>query len=483
MRKITQNKKIEFGDFQTPIELAQIVTQKLVSLKVKPDTVIEPTCGIGNFLLASSNTFKSATKLIGIEINPVYLEQAKNNKFLNNDSRITIRQENFFNVKWLTLANSFQGKILVLGNFPWVTNSRQGLISGKNLPQKSNFLNHHGLNAITGNSNFDIFEWMLIKTIDWLQNHDAYLAMLCKTSVARKILNYIRSKQLNLSYCATYGIDAKKYFKANVQSCLLFCEFGGIKKQYYCDVFSHINSVNYQKIGYYNKILVRDFEAFSRVSFLFVNKTTTPWRSGIKHDCSKVMELSKSNHGLTNGFGEIIDIENTFIYPLLKGSDIANGKTAQTERCVLVPQKKIGESTGRIKDIAPKTWNYLSKYSQLLDARKSKIYKNKPRYFIFGIGDYSFKKWKIAICGLYKRLDFKLIGEINNKSTLFDDTVYFISFDRQKDAISALKLLNDEKIRSFYASLIFWDEKRPIKASILNKLDLKKAEYWLNNLQ
>ena len=182
-------------------------------------------------------------------------------------------------------------------------------------------------------------------------------------------------------------------------------------------------------------------------------------------------------------FGEIIDIENTFIYPLLKGSDIANGKTARTEKYVLVPQKNIGQSTNSIKLIAPKTWGYLSKYSQYLDARKSKIYINKPRYSIFGIGDYSFKKWKIAICGLYKRLDFKLIGEINNKSTLFDDTVYFISFDRQKEAISALKLLNDEKIRSFYTSLIFWDEKRPIKASILNKLDLKKAEYWLNNLE
>ena len=277
MSKITQNKKIEFGDFQTPIELASIVTQKLVSLEVKPDIVIEPTCGIGNFLLTSSNTFKSATKLIGIDINPVYLEQAKNNKFLNNDPRITIRQENFFNFKWLPLTNSFKGKILVLGNFPWVTNSKQGLIEGNNLPQKSNFQNHQGLNAITGNSNFDVSEWMLIKTIDWLQNHDAYLAMLCKTSVARKILNYIRSRQLNLSYCATYGIDAKKYFKANVQSCLLFCKFAKPNKQYYCDVFSKINSINYQRIGYYNKILVKDIEAFNRVSFLFANKTLTPY--------------------------------------------------------------------------------------------------------------------------------------------------------------------------------------------------------------
>ncbi|MDJ0688804.1 MAG: class I SAM-dependent methyltransferase [Xenococcaceae cyanobacterium MO_188.B32] len=481
MNNIKHKQKIEFGDFQTPIELAEIVTKKLVSLEVKPDIIIEPTCGIGNFLLASSKIFEFATKIIGIEINPIYLQELKQNPILSNDSRIIIRQGNFFDFQWSNLTNSLRDRVLVLGNFPWVTNSKQGFIQGSNLPQKNNFKHYQGLDAITGKSNFDISEWMLIKTVDWLQNYNSYLGMLCKNSVARKILNYIQNKNLNLFYCSTYKINSKKYFQTNVESCLLFCQFNLNKKRYFCDVFSNIDSPKYQRIGYYNQTLVRDLETFSQVNYFFIKKSSTKWRSGIKHDCSKVMELSKSNAGLINGFGEVIDIEDKFLYPLLKGSDVANGKIHSTTRYVLVTQNNIGESTDKIKTLAPKTWNYLFRYSQYLDNRKSKIYKNKPRFSIFGVGDYSFKKWKIAICGLYKKLDFKLIGEINNKPTFFDDTVYFIGFDSQKEAIQTLDILANKKILNFYSSLIFWDEKRPIKASILNKLDLKNAKYHLKN--
>lgn len=481
MKNVKQSKKIEFGDFQTPIELAEIIAKKLINLKVEPDIIIEPTCGTGNFLLAASKNFKSAKKIVGIEINSAYLEEIKNNPVTKEDSRIIIQQQNFFDFSWLNFINSFQGKILLLGNFPWVTNSQQGVIKGNNLPQKNNFQNHRGLDAVTGKSNFDISEWMLIKTVDCLQNYHGYLAMLCKTSVARKILSYIHHHQLNLAYCATYSINTKKYFNANVESCLLFCEFIPNKKQYFCDVFSSMNSSKYQRIGYYHKTLVRDLNIFNKLNCLFSEKKTIKWRSGIKHDCSKIMELTLKNNNLVNGFGEIVDLEDTYIYPLLKSSDIANGKIDYTKKYVLVTQKNIGEPTEKIKQIAPKTWHYLSKYYEYLDNRKSKIYNNKPRFSIFGIGDYSFYKWKIAISGLYKRLHFQLIGEIDNKSTLFDDTVYFISFEDKKEAEDTFQILNNPKIITFYSSLIFWDEKRPIKASILNKLNIEKAYKLLNN--
>ena len=58
--------------------------------------------------------------------------------------------------------------------------------------------------------------------------------------------------------------------------------------------------------------------------------------------------------------------------------------------------------------------------------------------------------------------------------------MYFISFDNQQEAEETLELLNNPKIISFYSSLIFWDEKRPIKASILNRLDINEAKHQLN---
>lgn len=65
--------RIEYGDFQTPPELANQVCQKLVELGVNPDIVIEPTCGIGTFVEAAVQNFSSAM-VLGIEINSNYLE-------------------------------------------------------------------------------------------------------------------------------------------------------------------------------------------------------------------------------------------------------------------------------------------------------------------------------------------------------------------------------------------------------------------------
>jgi hypothetical protein len=90
----------------------------------------------------------------------------------------------------------------------------------------------------------------------------------------------------------------------------------------------------------------------------------------------------------------------------------------------------------------------------------------------FGVGDYTFSPWKVAICGLYKKLGFRLIGEVMGKPVLFDDTVYFLSFDDEQAARKTFRLLNSPAAIEFYSSLIFWDEKRPVKASILNCLNL-----------
>ena len=464
--------KVEYGDFQTPIELAERVCQKLIKLGVNPDTIVEPTCGVGNFIDASSRLFRSTGKILGVEINPQYVEEIRIKQQLDRDKRIEIIEADFFQFDWRSQIDKLAGELLVIGNFPWVTNSQQGIIGGKNLPSKDNFQNHIGLDAITGKSNFDISEWMLIQSIEWLQKRDGYLAMLCKTSVARKILNHLHSKNLNLAYCASYNIDAKKYFNASVESCLFFCKFDDISTNYFCDVFDSLESIEYQRIGYRHNLLVRDVVAFDRVSNLYHPNSELKWRSGVKHDCSSVMELRKVDHKLINGFEDIVDIEDTYLFPLLKGSDVAQNRIQDTDRYVLVTQKFVGESTDAIEHLAPKTWKYLESYSKYLDNRKSKIYLKNPRFSMFGVGNYTFTRWKIAICGLYKKLEFRLIEQLNDRPVIFDDTVYFISFDDRESALKAFAQLTSTPVREFYSSLIFWDEKRPIKSSILNSLNL-----------
>lgn len=300
--------------------------------------------------------------------------------------------------------------------------------------------------------------------------------MLCKASVSRKILSYLHAKNLNLACCATYRIDAKKYFDAAVEACLLFCQFDRSSKNYFCDVFNCLESQESHQIGYRNNVLIRDVPAFDKLSKFYDANLETKWRSGIKHDCSNIMEFRKIGNVFVNGTGEKVELEDIYLFPLLKGSDVAQNRTQTTDRYVLVTQRFVGEPTDRIKELAPQTWQYLESRENYLENRKSKIYRNNPRFSVFGVGAYSFASWKIAICGLYKKLEFRLIGKICDRPIFFDDTVYFLSFEDELVARKTFALLTSTPAIDFYASLIFWDEKRPIKSSILNSLNLTALE-------
>ena len=61
--------------------------------------------------------------------------------------------------------------------------------------------------------------------LDWLNGKRGTLAMLCKNSVARKVLTYAWKKEYQLSEAKKYLIDADLHFDATVDACLLVCSF------------------------------------------------------------------------------------------------------------------------------------------------------------------------------------------------------------------------------------------------------------------
>ena len=178
----------EFGDFQTPPSLAKQACQLLAVQGLAPASVIEPTCGIGNFVLASLDTFAQA-RVVGVEINAAHVEKLTASLARHAaKARAEVIQGNFFDFDWSALLGRLAEPVLVVGNPPWVTNSQLGALGSQNLPQKTNFQKHVGLDALTGKSNFDISEWMLIRLLELLRDWQATLVMLCKTAVARKAL-------------------------------------------------------------------------------------------------------------------------------------------------------------------------------------------------------------------------------------------------------------------------------------------------------
>ena len=471
MRK-TPRQKIEFGDYQTPLPLANRICERLARLGVVPQTVVEPTCGIGAFVKASSTCFSCAKKIVAVDINATHLSRAR--KLACLDQRVQLIHADFFRMDWAAVIEGLATPILVIGNFPWVTNSALGFIEGGNLPMKSNFHNYAGMDAITGKGNFDISEWMTIQAVDWLREEKGSLAILLKTAVARRVLSYIYQTNAPLSRSAIFKINAPKEFGVATDACLLFCDFVGDLKENDCPVFETVTSTEPDKvIGFRDGDLLSDIRGFDEYRLLN-SKATVKWRSGIKHDCSKVMELTERSNGLYNRLGERVEIEEEYVFPLLKGSDVANGRTDNPKRRVIVPQRFIGEATLKIKETAPKTWAYLESHQPDFDRRRSKIYQNRPRFSIFGVGDYSFTDWKVAICSLYKRLTFVAVGPFEGKPVIFDDTVYFLPCRTESEARTICDLLNSEKAQSFFSTYIFWDSKRPITASLLSKIDIGK---------
>jgi len=464
---------MEFGDFQTPFNLALAVTRLLRDLGVRPSAILEPTCGRGAFLTAAAMTFPEAQLFMGFEINPVYAQQAMERLVeINSAGDRLVHTGNFFEVDWKNVISSNAGPWLILGNPPWVTSSSLGAIGSQNIPAKSNIRGHSGIEAVTGKSNFDISEWMLLQYLDWLKGLGS-IAVLCKTSVARKVLSQLWKREIG---CITsiYKIDALEEFGAAVDACLFVAQLlphAGSRK---CLIFdSPAERVPSGSLGMWNGYLISDMDDVGHLEALWGPEAEYSWRSGVKHDCSRVMELSRTPQGYENGLGEIVDIEEEFLFPILKGSDIGNERT-EPRGAMIVTQKAVGEETSMLEVAAPRTWNYLLRHQGLLSKRGSIVYRNNPRFSVFGVGPYTFASWKLAICGLYKNLRFVPVGPVGGKPTVFDDTVSFLACNSEAEARFLADLMHSDEAQEFLNSMIYWADKRPITVDILKRLSLRK---------
>lgn len=469
---MAKKKKVEFGDFQTPIELTDNISKFIKTIFPSPNIIVEPTCGLGNFIKSCESIWGTDCSYSGFDVNPQYIEKCSTNINARGDCHFEVAD--FFQKNWKDLFLPHKkSKVLIVGNPPWVTNAALGVLNSSNLPQKSNFQGLGGFAAKTGKANFDIAEWMLIKLLESLQNSFSCLAMLCKTATARKVLKHAWSCRWNLSNSSMHLIDAKKYFDVAVDACLLVTFISPDKKTNDATIYEDLSyDKRICRFGLLGKELIANIDNYQKYHHVEGFSYYT-WRSGVKHDAAKVMELTLKNGELLNGLHEIVDIEDNYLYPLLKSSDLGN-KRLEPRKFVIVTQHNVGDSTDEIKNKAPKTWAYLENHSDMLDKRKSIIYKKRPRFSVFGIGNYSFTPWKVAISGLYKNISFSAIGNINGKSIMVDDTCYLIPCASEEEAVFVADLLNSEACINFMKSLVFFDAKRPVNIDVLKKIDIKK---------
>lgn len=457
------NDKKEFGDYQTPPAFCDVVCKYLINngFAEQPQIILEPTCGKGHFITAALKHFKGA-RAYGVDCNPSHAAQAK-----ASNPEAQILTANIFSVDVSDLCGKERNNALIIGNPPWALNSELS----NNLPTKRNFKGLRGIDALTGSSNFDICEYIILKMLEEYKKSNSIICMLCKNSVARNVVLEISRNSIATKKIELVNFNSSKIFNISAAACILIIK---LSPEAYTETNYIVKDIDAPEVAEKYKVVdglikpqgeeVPDFEGVCPIK----------WRQGVKHDCGKVMELTKNQDGeYINKYGEVLNIEEGLIFPLVKSSHFKSPIITDFKKYVIVTQKKAKEDTSYIKEAFPLTWQYLNNHKADFDKRKSVIYNNAGSFAMFGIGDYSYKKYKVGLSGFYKKPLFCLLH--SEKAVMTDDTAYFITFESYNLAYAATLLLNSEQVQKFLLSIAFIDNKRPYTVKLLARLDLKKC--------
>lgn len=345
------------------------------------------------------------------------------------------------------------------------------------MPNKVNFKGLSGTDAITGASNFDICEFIILKLLDEFAGTNNVISMLCKTSVARNILLELNRKEIAISYVKILEFNANKVFNISVSACVLIIKLSKDNNKFTsCEVIDINNPEEVKDV-----IVCKNASLASQFNNVddFEGKCELEWRQGVKHDCAGVMELSKNADGsYTNKNKENVKIEDEFVFPLMKSSSFKSSIIKDDfKKYVIVTQKKARQETKYLEVQAPKTWAYLNKNKEFFDRRKSSIYKGAPSFSMFGVGDYSYAPYKVGVSGFYKKALFCLV--YNEKDIMHpvmgDDTSYFLAFSDRDVAYACMLLLNCKRVQRFLVSISFQDAKRPYTKKVLARISFKKC--------
>lgn len=441
----------KLGDYQTPLFLTDFLCDYLKNdLKILPEVIVEPTCGISNFLKSSSKFFPDC-EIYGIDIDKNKLDYVN-----KNIPHINLINEDIFTFEFDSFDKS--KSLLILGNPPQITNKELS----------NNNLHKHDTVKI---SNLDISEHIILKLINEFKDTNSTIALLCKTTTSRNVFIELVKKNIKHSFVKQLNFNSSNVFKLDDATCFFIIQFGGgTLTNNVCEVADISNpSKIIHKYGF-------------KGSKFYSNINDTPdidgscqfeWRHGVKHDCARVMELVYEEGELKNKNNSTVSIENHLIYPMLKSGDLKKPIIRESSKYIIITQKNIKQDTSYIKNLAPETWKYLNDNKEFFDKRKSSIYNNTPDFSIFGIGDYSFKKFKVAISGFYKKPIFSLV--YSEKTMMLDDACYFLSFDDYDNAYITMLLLNSDIVKKFLKNIAFIDSKRPYSKKVLKRVDFKKS--------
>lgn len=185
-----------------------------------------------------------------------------------------------------------------------------------------------------------------------------------------------------------------------------------------------------------------------------------------------------------------VEIEPTFVYPLVQGSDISQWNV-NTRSYILCPHtsetKMYPVEESVLKAIAPKTFDYLAGFKEDLDARKGfagweKEIQTQHFYSILRIGEYTFSKYKVAwryiaqsfITAVITSAQDCFVGE---KLYIPNEKIMYVGTDCKDEAYYLCGVLSSSPVS--YCVKCYMNP-TSISAHVLDKLNI--AQYDPNNV-
>ncbi len=201
------------------------------------------------------------------------------------------------------------------------------------------------------------------------------------------------------------------------------------------------------------------------------NKSFYKARHGVVNDLNSVFLLdiiSKTQDGIRiKNLGDkgkkktktiTKNIETDLIYPLIKPRDTKKWGIT-TYQYMIVPQIKAGDNNeSELRTELPQSYSFLKSFESEFGTRKSKWFYggDKPFYSLFGIGTYTFQKYKIVWCCMSYLPNFSVVSDIEDefigtKTFIPDNTIGYISVDNENEAYYICSILNSNKIKALFS--------------------------------
>jgi len=160
--------------------------------------------------------------------------------------------------------------------------------------------------------------------------------------------------------------------------------------------------------------------------------------------------ISNITEGAKKGIENIqMAIEPNLIYPLLRGRDVKRWKVVPSANILVTHLPRMGLiaiSEDKMKIEYPKTYLYLKRFEEQLRKRKSRgisdmLKKGAPFYTMFGVGTYTFSKYKVVWTRIAK-IEAAVVTEKDGKTILPQETITLVPTDNKDEAYYLAAMVN-----------------------------------------